>query len=218
MNFLIHFKINFSENPLQPTQTMALKKDAPNWLSPYLANVPDNINVSRRSALSYSPSTPLVAKSGVFTLNFGDTKASPTAKTERGRNAANTKDTYRLTVSRTLGFYGVRFEANGFQSWYQKDRINTPVERFYWGIASFDADNACVKQTRLQQARQIIISPELLGLVSGLLNISEDIDLRSRVSNLLPSRLSGFIHWEDMAAEVSFFGVTEEWLASWESD
>lgn len=196
---------------------MATKETAQSWLRPYLGSVPVDRQLTRRTTLSYSPSTPLIAKAGVFAVNFGDSKSLPSARTVR-TPGNNQTDFLTLTISRTIGFYGVRLEANGFQSWYSKDRVQTPIERFYWGLVSFDADNACIKQTSLRQARQIIVLPELLGLVSGLLGVGEDVDLRTRVNNLLPSRLSGFIHWEDMAAEVSFFGISEEWSVSWDAN
>lgn len=195
---------------------MATKETAQSWLRPYLGSVPFDRQITRRTTLSYSPSTPLIAKSGVFSINFGDIKSPATAKTVRTPNNFLT-DIYTLTISRMIGFYGVRLEANGFQSWYSKDAIKTPIERFYWGLVSFDADNACVRQINLKQSRQIIILPELLGIVSGLLSVGENVDLRERVSPLLPSRLSGFIYWEDMAAEASFFGVSEEWVVSWDA-
>lgn len=194
---------------------MTTAKDAQPWLKPYLTSTPPTATLSRKTALNFTHLSTVTAKSGVFSIPFGGATAAPTANTERRRDTGNSVDIFILTVTRAIGFYGVRFDASGYQSWYSKDKIQTPIERFYWGIASFDTDNACILQANLKQSRQIIISSEVLGLVNGLLAVGEDVDLREQVKSLLPSRLSGFIYWEDMTAEVSFFGVTEVWSTSW---
>ncbi|OCQ97516.1 hypothetical protein BCD67_24710 [Oscillatoriales cyanobacterium USR001] len=112
----------------------------------------------------------------------------------------------RISVSRPIGFYGVKIEARDYKIGEVQYARKFPSDSFPLGFISLSKAAASVYSLKLQFGKQLVICPQVVQLLTLAIQLGQFGDDMEK-SNFALDSIQGRNYYTDIPIEISFLAV-----------